>query len=344
MGKFDDCPEDLKCKILLEKCKDEILKWWKWRFSFVAFIFTLILAVGGFFGLKNLIGETVRGCVEGKLEKIDEILAKTVRACILSEDRTVKAGEAAEKATEAAKKADKEAKSYAEKICSLEKDVASMNEMAERVTSQFFEMQQKLEGENRNIRSVFDKDVKDLKERLACLEELVTKIAQEPQAKTEALESYRRKEAARERETEELMRRFKENEKYYISVYFNDKTKYLCEKALKKLGEVGFKPSGVNVIQAEEMLKTGQKKTASAERKFISAFKALKVNVITYTPDARKKATEVRDLIAALLELDRLEVLPRQPFMERFEDSFFTQVYPRSFLKDNFIEIYLVQE
>ena len=70
---------------------------------------------------------------------------------------------------------------------------------------------------------------------------------------------------------------------------------------------------------------------------------SLKVNVITYTPDAKSKAEEVRELLASLPEVKRLELLPRHVFAERFGDSFFTQAFPKPLFASNLIEIYLAR-
>lgn len=311
----------------LEECKAELLTWAKKRFWLLA----VILSVVAFFGIKSLIGETVRTYVESELKTMKEARDKAWRAGILAEDR-------AAAAMAAVAEADKQLSAYTKTISELQQELDALQKSAQVVAEQYLVLQQGLDSETRNIRGLIDKDVNDVKVRLDRLDELVAKLAREPQAGRLEVKAYEEKAAIMRRETKKFDLRFTDNARYQVSVYFNERTKSLSDNALEKVTEAGFKASALDMAQVRELLYPAVQKKQDLFR--MTQMELPKDNVIIYrTSDTRTKAEEVGKLISSVPGVGKLKVV----LAERFENPIFVQTAKTRLSTNNLIEVYLVQ-
>ncbi|MBW7989407.1 MAG: hypothetical protein FVQ84_05230 [Planctomycetes bacterium] len=313
----------------LESIKADLLAWAKRRFWIVA----LVLAGVGYFGGSNLIEIALQKRVQHELDRMRDVTQQTELAGRLAEER-------AEAATTTAREADEQAKAYTKTVSELQQEINSLKKSAQVITERYFE----LDGEAGNIRGIIVKDINGLRVRLESIEGFVAKLAKETAgASPDVLVTFEAEIKKVRRAAENLEKQFKENSQYRVNIYFTERTKDLSANVFEKLMEVGYKTSTLAMAQARQLLRAVQSDVPLIHMRAASDLSTLKVDVITYTTDVQKKAEEVRELLAPLLEIGRLETLPRRAFVERFGDPFLAQVSPGRFFASNLIEVYLVR-
>lgn len=343
-----------------EACQDKLVAWGKRKFWILSIIFSVVVILGpvvmglvGFFGGKNLIGDSVRATVK---ERLDVELKIVERAIVRAEDALDETREAATRVEERAavaaavvEDADRLAKGYAKTVSELQqtlitaqKDLDTLRQRVNTVVDEYAN----LNGETGHVKGLVVRDVNSLTARLMALEEFVRRLAKEtrgagPEALLVAYEVELRK---AERSTEELKEQFEENAKYYIRLYYNEGTKNLSDKILNKLSMVGFKASSLDMARAKERLWPADTRNPYTQEKVRQTSGWLSDNIITYTADVdRKKINEVVSLIGSVGAVEDLKVLTWEFFVKRYGEPFLAHISPSEFLKTNLIEVYLVR-
>lgn len=336
-----------------EACQDELVAWGKRKFSIIFSVVVILGGLVGFFGAKNLIGDSVRATVK---ERLDVELKSVERAIIRAEDALDETRESAtrveERATVAAtvvEDADKLAKGYAKTVSELQrtlitaqKDLDMLRQRVNTVVDEYVN----LTGETGHVKGLVVRDVNNLTARLLALEEFVRRLAKEttdgsPEALLVAYEAELKK---AERSTEELKEQFEVNAKYYIRLYYNEETKNLSDEILNKLSTIGFKASSLDTARAKGQLWPADTQTPYTQEEVRQTPNWLSDNIITYTADVnRKKVNEVIDLIGLGGAIGDLKVLTRDFFIKRYGDPFLADKSASEFLKTNLIEVYLVR-
>jgi len=229
----------------------------------------IIVPFLGYFGIK----EIVRSVTDSEIRAAQ-------RAAVVAE-------EAAKKATAVTEEAVKQTENYS-------KTVGVLQNEAKKVDAQFLEVKQRLDSESANLRAASEKTARDLVTRVARLEELVVRIAQESQASRQALETYKRDLDKLKLAAEAEQRRFAANSQYSVILYFLERTKDLAQKAQEKLAQEGFRTSitDLNQWQKISLVFATMRTTAPT------------VNTITYSAGATAKATEIKGLLAPIARIE----------------------------------------
>lgn len=259
---------------LLNELQGELLSWGRRQFWLVSLIVG-VLAIGGYFGVANLVQSTVREVVEREAGQMRREAWEAAKAAALAQESTAKARTATEEAT-------KRTEAYAE-------TVGALQERAKQVDTQFLAVLQRLEAESANLRVAAAKDVKDVTARLARLEELVAKMARDSEASRQAVETYQKEVAALKAAAQAEASRFASNAAYRVTVYFNDSTRDLSAKAVEILAQAGFKTSSASVSVFDLFSKSP------------SLGGGRTVNSIVYDPKEKAKAEGIRILLSSLV-------------------------------------------
>lgn len=337
----------------METCQKKLVEWGKRKFWAIAFVVPVVMGSVGFFGGKNLIGDSVRATVK---ERLDVELKSVERAIVRAEDALDETRDAATRveeraavATTVVEDADRVAKGHAKTVSELQRTLITaqndLDAIRQRVNAVVDEYAN-LTGETGHVKGLVVRDVNSLVSRLAALEEFVRRLAKEttgasPEALLVAYEAELRKAA---RSTEEQKEQFEENGKYYIRLYYNKGTKDLSDRILDKLSMVGFKASSLDMARARERLWPVDTRTPYAQEKIWQNSDWLPDDVITYTADVdRKKVDEILDLIGSIGAAGDLKILTWEFFVKRYGDPFLAHISPSEFLKTNLIDVYLAR-
>lgn len=343
-----------------EACQDKLVAWGKRKFWTLSIIFSIVVILGpvvmglvGFFGGKNLIGDSVRATVK---ERLDVELKSVERAIVRAEDAIDETREAATRAEERAtvatavvEDADRLAKGHAKTVSELQQTLMTaqndLDTLRQRINTVVDEYAN-LTGETGHVKGLVVRDVNSLTARLTALEEFVRRLAKEttgasPEALLVAYETELRKAV---HSTEKQKEQFEENAKYYIRLYYHKGTKNLSDRIFDKLSVVGFKASSLDMARAKERLWPVDTRTPYTQDKIRQTLGWFSDNIITYTADVdRKKVDEVVDLIGSVDAVGDLKVLTWEFFVKRYGDPFLAQISPSEFLKTNLIEVYLAR-
>lgn len=279
---------------VLHEVQGELLAWGKRRFWVISFVVVAVGALGGYAFIK----ETVRSFVEREVGKVERETREASKAAVLAQDSAAKARAATEEAA-------KQAETYG-------RTVGALQERAKEVDALFLGVRQRVDAESGSLKVRAEKDVKEISDRLNRLDELVASLAKESQASRQALDAYRKELAEMKASAQAERGRFAANAEYRVTVYFNDKTKNLSDRVVERLRQAGFKTSAQAMKEVAEIL---------PKLPSIAGPRVTAVNSITYTPDAKMKAEEVRDLVAPLVLAGRLKLVEKlllagdQPWM-----------------------------
>lgn len=214
----DHPDEGQQREIARRNLEEEVIRQLKRRFWLAA----LVLTVLGYFGLK----EIVRGVTETEIRAAQ-------RAAILAE-------ESAKKTTTATDAATQQAEAYS-------KSVGALQNEAVKVQQQFFAVKNQLEADRGNQKASLDRNALELQTRIARLDELVAKLAQDSQTSRQALDTYRKDLEKLTATAEAERKRFTENSQYSVVVYSTATTRDLANTAQLRLSELGFRASVADV-------------------------------------------------------------------------------------------------
>jgi len=323
---------------LLDESKAELWRWGTKRFWWLFLVLSVVSLLGGSVLIRGVIRETVR-------ERVGEILDHQVKPR-LDEARAdaadcVRAGVLAKSCAQRAKGATEEAQKQAEEYG---KTLAALRQKATEVDAMYLALQQALAAESANLRASSDRKMEDLARRLARTEELMEDVVGQGRASPQVLAAYREQVAQIQTAALTAQQRFAENAQYRVAVYFKEGVGDLGAKAAEKLTRVGFKASAMDIARAEKFLSPVQAVLPSPPRTVKApGAGGLAFNVITYTPDVKSKAAEVRELLTSLPEIGKLEQLSREVFVEKWGASFIAQLPPVAASETNEIEVYLMR-
>lgn len=301
--------------------RQELEEWVKrrvWPFSIVV---PLVISVIALFGARSIIREIVDENVNRETERIQ----RTVDGVMTD---TIKAGtEARIQATEAA-----------EAAARTKKDAIDLG-------AQLLALRQDLEGEAGHVQGLVSREIDVLKLKLGELEKLVTELARQTTTGDGVLSAYNAGVKTVETEAERDQKRFEENAKYRVNVYFREGRQALADGVSKVLRRAGYITSTLDIAQAEKLLLPVRPGTGAEAKMGRLALPLLTENTITYTDDVgQPKAYEVRSLVSTLAKVGELKVYTRDFFARRYGDPFLAQLSPEELRKASLVEIYLVRE
>jgi len=279
-------------KALPDEVKDELLKWARSRF----WIITVIVLVVGFFGIRFLIKESVRGQVDAEIQELQsEIIDRFQSQVLEAWKKTVLAEEAALKAKTAYETTAKEADRYSETVATLQK-------AADRLDAQFVSMRQRIEAESGIVKASTQKEIENIRLQLARLRELVEQVARGSTENLEAVvETYQETQSRIEKTAKAEKERFTENSVYLVTLFYSDKITFMLSRgAYQGLVEAGFKTSETSFDPYEHTL------PSNLEGR----------NVIAYPPGARSKAHEIMEILASYPEIGEATLVERRVFPE----------------------------
>jgi hypothetical protein len=187
---------------LIRKIEDEVIrrirrKWW---------IVGALAVLVGFFGIK----EIIRAGTESDIRAAQ-------RAAILAEEKANRAATVTQEA--------------ATQTSNYSKTVGALQDDATKVQGQFIALRERLETESRSLQVRGERAQQDVAARLAKLEELVAKVAQDAQVSRQAVEAYRKDADKAKAAAEAESGRFAENARYDVTLFFTPETKDSAESA-----------------------------------------------------------------------------------------------------------------
>jgi hypothetical protein len=297
---------------------EESVKRRLWPFSIGV---PLIISVIALFGAKGLIREIVEGTVRRETERIqrtaDSVMTDTIKA---GTEARVQATEAAE----AAARTRKDAIDIGARLLVLRQDI---------------------EGEAGHVQGLVSRDIDVLKSKLGELEKLVAELARQTSTGDGALNAYNVGVKTVEVEAEQKQKRFEENARYRVNVYFREGRQTLANEVSKILVQAGYRTSTLDIAQAEKLLSPAQPGTGARGKIGRPALPLLMENTITYTGDVgRPKAYSIRDLLSPAAKTGEFKLNTRDYFAAKYGDPFLAQLAPEELQKASLIEVYLVQE
>ncbi|MBN2317123.1 MAG: hypothetical protein JXM79_24570 [Sedimentisphaerales bacterium] len=312
---------ELKRIQCLDHTRQELEGWAKRKVWPLSIIIPLIISVVALFGAKSLIREIVDENVKREIERIqrtaDNVMTDTIKA---GTEARVQATEAAEAAAR------------------TKKDAIDLG-------AQLLALRQDLEREAGHVQGLVSREIDVLKLKLGELEKLVAELARQTTTGDGALNAYSASVKTVETEAQQGQKRFDENARYRVNVYFRDGRQTLANEVSKMLVQAGYKTSTLNIAQAEKLLSPAQHWTVTGSKTSGPALPLLTENTITYTSDVeRPKAYEIRDLLSPLTRARELKVNTRDYFAAKYGDPFLAQLSPKELQKVSLIEVYLVQE
>jgi len=270
---------------LLQEVQRELTSWAKTRLWWIA----AIAVIGGYLGFTVLVKEVIR-------EFAGKAVQEAVEASILARDSAQKAKVVTDQGT-------KQAETYAT-------TVAALQEKANGVDAQFVVIRQRLQAESTNLKANAEREVKEITTRLARLEKLVTGLATQPQIAQTAVTNYQKDVAEIKAAAFADGKRFAENAKYFVIVYYNEKTSAVSTKVLEKLREAGFKVTSSSKVLVftsyPSALLTPEAILSYKPSENLLRQKEITVNTIIYDFGAEAKAKEIADLIRPLARVTQI--------------------------------------
>lgn len=244
-----------------EEIKDDIAAWWKRRFAPTAAVIGVLVFLTGFFGGYQLIQYTAERAAEkvadqkfSEFEKRAEQLRETENDAL----RAVAAAEhAARKATEGASRAEAEASRHAARVEEFNRELGDLQKRAEqlraradRIGELVLDLQADSTGEARSLGAQLQGEIQDLTARLDQLEELLTEVARETGARTEAgakVREYQRVKETYAEASRERKAKFQQHRQFEVRVYHVAQTREEAEGAEKRLVEEGYRASAISL-------------------------------------------------------------------------------------------------
>lgn len=220
--------EEVRKRTLLYEIEDELWVLLKRR----AWILAVVLAIVGASGIWAVVHYTVQQVADGPLKDLQKQLVQ------------------AEIQAESAKRANATATTAAEQVTSnlngLQGSVQTLREQAKSISDQFALVTQQIEASSKNAALRSQRDFNAAQERIAALETLVKRIAEDNAATRKATADYAKQVAALENKVEKEQKRFAENSAYSVSIFSSSNKRSLALDVQRLLAGAGFRAALVD--------------------------------------------------------------------------------------------------